>query len=268
MLESVRGRLPDYVQRPPTEPYLSLNPTTKLAIALTEALLAFVVRGWTGPLVVLAIVAASGLWAGVGRAFLPFLLATVPLIASILLVNTFLYPGATDAIVRIGPLLPTWTGLAFATQAALRVIAFAMSVALLGLTTRPDHLIADLERRGLGRRAGFVLGATLRMVPRIGERAREITDAQRARGLDTEGSPWRRARGLVPLVAPLLFGALSEVEEQTMALEARAFSAPVRRTSLRRFPDAGWQRSLRWAMLATSVLAVAASVSGALSDLP
>ena len=260
--------MPDYVQRPPTEPYRSLNPTTKLAIALTEALVAFVVRGWTGPLVVLAVVLATGLRAGVWRAFLPFLLATLPLIASILLVNTFLYPGATDLIARIGPLAPTWTGLVFATQAALRVIAFAMSVALLGLTTRPDHLIADLERRGMGRRAGFVLGATLRTVPQIGERAREITDAQRARGLDTEGSPWRRARGLVPLAAPLVFGALSEVEEVTMALEARAFSAPARRTPLRSFPDAGWQRVLRWTLLALSLLAVAGSISGALAFLP
>jgi energy-coupling factor transport system permease protein len=267
-VQHVRAGVPDFVQEPPTGTYRSLNPTTKLVIALVEAVVAFGVRGFTGPIVVLAIILVSAVAARIGRAFVPFLLATIPLIASILLVNTFLYPGATDRIFELGPLAPTWTGLGFATQAALRVIAFAMSVALLGLTTRPDDLVADLERRGMGRRAGFVLGATLRMVPRIAERASEITDAQRARALDTEGNPLRRARGLLPLAAPLVFGALTDVEEQTMALEARGFSAPGRRSVLRLFPDSARQRALRWMLLVLAVVLIGLSISGALEFLP
>lgn len=263
-----RPGVPDFVQRPPSGAYRSLNPTTKLVIAVVEALIAFTLRGWSGLAVVLAVVLVTAIIARIGRAMLPFMLATIPLIASILLVNTFLYPGATDVIVRIGPLAPTWSGLEFATQAALRVVAFALSVAVFGLTTRPDDLVADLERRGMGRRAGFVLGATLRMVPRIVRRAAEITEAQRARGLDTEGSLLRRARGVVPLAGPLVFGALTEVEEQAMALEARAFSAPGRRTVLRAFPDTGAQRALRWALVALFVMVAVASVAGWLSFLP
>jgi energy-coupling factor transporter transmembrane protein EcfT len=106
--------VPDFVQRPPEGTYRRLNPTTKLVIATVEALIAFVLRGWTGLVIVLALVFATALIARIGRAMLPFVLATIPLIASILLVNTFLYPGATDVIVRIGPLAPSWTGLEFA----------------------------------------------------------------------------------------------------------------------------------------------------------
>ena len=64
----------------------------------------------------------------------PFALATIPLVASIILINTFLFPGATDTIVSIGPLAPTWTGLTAAAQATLRVLAFALSVAVFSLT--------------------------------------------------------------------------------------------------------------------------------------
>ena len=117
------------------------------------------------------------------------MLATIPLVLSIVLVNTFIYPGATDVIARIGPLTPTWTGLTVALQAMLRVVAFALSVALFALTTPTDDLLTDLERRGLGRRGVFVIGAAIGTVPRMIERAREISDAQRARGMDTEGSP-------------------------------------------------------------------------------
>jgi energy-coupling factor transport system permease protein len=223
---------------------------------------AFVVRGWTGPIVVLALVLVTAAISGVGRRVRPFVLATLPLVISILLVNTFLFPGATDRIFALGPLAPTWTGLTAALQATLRVVAFALSVAVFSLTTPTDDLLSDLERRGLGRRGVFVIGAAIRMVPRILERASEITDAQRARGLDTEGSPWRRIRGVLPLAGPMISSALSEVEERTMALEARAFSAPGRRTTIRQVPDEPSQRILRWAIGLAVVAVVVGTVAG------
>ena len=193
---------------------------------------------------------------------LPYLLAVAPIIISILLINTFLYPGATDPIVSIGLLQPTWTGLVAAIQASLRVVAFALSIAIFVLTTEVDDLLDDLEHRGVGRRLIFVVGSAVRMIPRMIERAGEIVDAQRARGLDTEGSVWRRARGVVPLAGPMVLSALSEVEERTMALEARAFSAPGRRTTLRPLPDRPAERALRWGLFLAAVLLVGLSVAG------
>lgn len=263
-----RRELPDFVQPLPIGPYRSLSPTTKLVIAVCEALIAFAVRGWTGPLAILVVVALTAAVARLGRRLLPFVIATVPITASILLVNTFLFPGATDEIVRIGPFVPTWTGLEAALQATLRVVAFAMSVAVLVLTTRPDELVADLERRGAPRGVTFVIGATVRTIPRVVQRAGEITDAQRARGLDTEGRIWRRVRGVLPLAAPLVFGSLNEVEEQTMALEARAFSAAGQRTPLRAFPDDARQRSVRWGLALATALLIMLSIAGRLAFLP
>ena len=210
----------------------------------------------------LAIVLATAAIARVGRSLAPFALAVIPLVASILLVNTFLFPGATDVIVEVGPLRPTWTGLEAALQATLRVAAFALSVAVFALTTPTDDLLADLESRGLGRRGVFIIGAAVGMIPRMAERAGEITDSQRARGLDTEGSRLRRIRGVVPLAGPMIIGALAEVEERTMALEARAFSAPGRRTRIRSLADSPGERALRWAAGLGSIAAVAASIAG------
>jgi energy-coupling factor transport system permease protein len=254
--------LPDFVRRVPVGPYRSLNPVTKLAIAAAAAIVALGVPGWTGPAAVLATVMASAAAAGVLRRMVPFALATIPLVASILLVNTLLYPGARDVMAVIGPFQATWSGLAAALQATLRVTAFGLSAAVYALTTPTDDLLGELERRGLGRRGAFVVGAALGALPRMLRRAGEVTEAQRARGLDTEGRLWRRAWGIVPLVGPVVFGALSEVEERTMALEARAFSAPGRRTVLRTLPDSTAQRIGRWALLAVAVALAAASLAG------
>jgi energy-coupling factor transport system permease protein len=210
----------------------------------------------------LAVVIVTTTIAGLGRSVSKFALATIPLVISILLVNIFLFPGATDVLLRIGPLAATGTGLAAALQATLRVVAFALSVAVFSLTTPTDDLLSDLERRGLGRRAIFIVGSAIGTIPRMAERASEIIDSQRARGLDTEGSPVRRIRGLVPLAGPLISGALSEVEERSMALEARGFSARARRTTLRTLPDSSAQRASRWLLLAGTTILLALSLSG------
>ena len=260
--------LPDFVAPPGRGPYRSLAPSTRLVIALAMAFFAFAVRGWTGPFVVLALVLPLAARAGVVRGFAPYLLATLPFVVSVLLINTFLYPDADDVMFTIGPFSATQTGFVAAVQTALRVVAFALSVGLFALTTPTDQLVSDLERHGLGRRASFVLGAAVGLLPRLLQQAREVTEAQRARGLDTEGSFGRRLRGVVPLAGPLVIGALSDVEDRAVALEARAFSAPGRRTVLRAHPDSALQRALRWTLTVGTVLIVVAAVAGWLGWLP
>ncbi len=48
----------------------------------------------------------------------PFILATIPLVASIIIVNALFYPGATDVILDLGPVALTGTGLTAALQAS------------------------------------------------------------------------------------------------------------------------------------------------------
>ena len=248
--------LPDYVTRKPSGFYRSLNPATKLAVAALEVVAAFTIPGWLGPALVLAVVAATGVASRTLRSLFLIGLAALPLVVSIMVVNLFILPGASDPIARIGPLAPTWSGLRFGLLTTSRLLAFSSAVALAYFTTPVDDLLADMSRRGLGRRGVFVVGAAVQMVPRTIERVGEIMDAQRARGMDTEGRIWRRARGLVPLAAPVVFGALAEVEERTMALESRAFTAPGRQTLLRIPPDRPIDGALRWAALA-GVVAIA-----------
>ena len=63
--------------------------------------------------------------------------------------------------------------------------------------TRPSELVASLQHHGVPSKATFVIHNGVAMIPRLAERTREVTAAQRARGLDTEGSLLRRGRGLM-----------------------------------------------------------------------
>jgi energy-coupling factor transport system permease protein len=218
-----------------------LNPFTKLVAALTGAVLALVWGGWVAA-AVLALGILAALRAGRARRLVVAGLALLPVVLSSLLINT---------------LLPAGGGVTVALAALLRLLAATVALTLLFATTPAAELLSDLEARGLGRRATFVLGAALAAVPRAQRRAQDVIEAQRARGLDTEGSWPRRLRGVVPLVAPLVIASLAEVEDRALALEARAFGAPGRRTVLTRLPDSGVQRAARWTLLGVLVLGLA-----------
>ena len=126
------------------------------------------------------------------------LLLSLPIAASALLVNLFFYPGGEDVLFQIGPISATAEGLALALQTLARILAISGAITLFYLTTRPSDLVLDLERRGVSARVGFVANASVQTVPAMLDRANAIIAAQRARGLDTEASVWKRIRGWCP----------------------------------------------------------------------
>jgi energy-coupling factor transport system permease protein len=100
------------------------------------------------------------------------------------------------------------------------------------------------------------------------ERASVIAAAQRARGLDTEGSIRARLRGLLPLAGPVVLSSLTEVEERSLALEVLAFGRPGRRKLLWRMPDSGAQLAVRGALLLALVAVLVARITGTFPQLP
>jgi energy-coupling factor transport system permease protein len=187
---------------------------------------------------------------------------SLPLALSALLVNVFFFPSGTTVLFTIGPIRATAEGLAFAVEILARVAAISGAITLFYLTTRPGDVVVDLERRGVSSRVAFVANATVQTVPAMVARAQTIVDAQRSRGLDTQGGVWQRIRGIVPIVGPVILGSIAEVEERTMALEARGFTRPGRRTLLWWPADRPVERALRWLLVLAVPGAIAARAAG------
>ncbi|HYN64477.1 MAG TPA: energy-coupling factor transporter transmembrane component T [Candidatus Limnocylindrales bacterium] len=230
-----------------------LNPLTKLVLAGVSTALAIVLGGVLGPavLVLLAVLLPGALAGILPRLLRTALLLSLPIAISVLVVNLFFYPAGRQVLLEVGPIRATAEGLEFAVETLARIGAISGAITLFYLTTPPAELVLDFERRGVAARIAFVVIASVQTVPAMVERAAAITAAQRARGLDTEGSIWKRVRGVVPLAGPVLLGSLAEIEERTMALEARGFTRPGRRTLLWHPADSGRQTLLRWLLLAT-----------------
>jgi energy-coupling factor transporter transmembrane protein EcfT len=153
-------------------------------------------------------------------------------------------------------------GVALAAQVVARVLTMAGAAVLFYATTRPSELVASLQYHGLPARATFIIYNGVAMIPRLAERAREVTEAQRARGLDTEGSWLRRGRGVVEVAVPTVLSAIAETETRTLALETRGFTRPGRPTLLWRPRDSSTQRLARWGIVAALALLALARLAG------
>jgi energy-coupling factor transport system permease protein len=256
--------LPAAIGRPGPSAFHRLNPLTKATLATASAIAAVIVGGLVGPMLLLAAaVAAPAAAAGVlRRLVVTSVLLALPIALSAFLLNLFFFPGGREVLLRVGPVVATAEGLEFALEILVRIMAISGAITLFYLTTRPGDLVVDLERRGVSPRIAFVANASVQTVPAMVDRAAQITAAQRARGLDTEGSVLRRARGVVPIVAPVILGSIAEVEERTLALEARSFSRPGRRTLLWAPSDHAAEAVLRWALILAVLGLVVARAAG------
>lgn len=238
-------------------PLYRWHPLTKGALLLATILVAFAdLLPWRwlplAPLVLsgllLLLVMRSGLRL-TGRLLRILFLFLVPLGISLFFVQGFLFPGATEVIFSLGPAALKWEGIRFGLRILTRFLPVMIATLMLVLTTRMPDLALALTQAGLPYELAYVFLSAYQLVPDSFVRAQKISDAQRARGLRTEGSLLVRLRGLLPLVGPLITGSLQQVEERALALEARAFRAVGPRTAWRQLTDSPAQRIARWALV-------------------
>lgn len=218
-------------------------------------------------LLLLAVAAPAAAAHAVGAVARRTGLVAAPVVIAVVLVAALTRPGA-HVLVVVGPFDVTAEGVDFAARITLRLIVMASALVLFGLTTPVRSVVADLERRGTAPGLVYAVAATLDAVPQMVERGRTIRDAQRARGLDTEGSIGARLRGVLPLAAPAVLGAIHDVEGQALALETRGFGRPGKRHVLWAPPDSSAERVARWALVIAVVILIAGTASGVLPPLP
>ena len=252
-------RLSFYVNR--DSPIHSLNPLTKLTLVLGLVLISFASPWyWTPQFLVLFGIIPLIFLGKVQREYFGTMLRLIlPASGILFLMQVFFLPGQQE-IFRIWVITITQESLTNAVTNATRIFLMVSSFTLFLLTTHPSELMGDLTRRGLPGQFAYVIVSTLQIIPQMQAKAQTIIAAQRSRGLDTEGTFAKRLGALVPLVGPLVFGSLVEVEERAIAIEARGFTSTRKKTFLRELPDTSIDKFIRWALVALVLLTFAAKL--------
>lgn len=242
-----------------------LHPLTKLSLAGLALVLGLIAPGamLTYLLVLVYILPLSLLARVGGRLFNAAWRIVLPFAISVFLIQGLFWQTGPVAV-PLGPISLKTEGLIFAAASTGRILTLVCAFLLLSLTTRPDELMIALDERGLPPTLTYIVLATVQIVPRFQARARTILDAQRARGLQTEGNYLQRFKGLLPLIVPLVLSSIVDVEERAIALEARGFSKPGPKTSYRVLHQGEAEPALRVLLLLTMTAAAVARIGSLL----
>lgn len=113
-----------------------------------------------------------------------------------------------------------------------KLTAIVSTLTMLTLITPVKDFTLALEKKGLNPKAAFILMLTLQTIPEMKKQADVIMDSQKARGIETEGNVFVRAKALIPIFIPLVLSSIANTEERAITLEARGFSVGEKRTIL------------------------------------
>ncbi len=232
----------------------SANPLTKLVLVFAIILVSYLSPWyWTASVLILGDVLLSFV-GKVQREYLQTVARLLlPVVGFLFLMQSLFLPYGETEIFSFGFISLTVENIQIAYLNASRIFVMVSSFILLVLSTHPSELMTDFTRRGVPGQLSYVVVSTLQILPQMQAKAVAIIDAQRSRGLDTQGSLRKRIGALVPLVGPLVFGSLVEVEERAIAIEARGFTSRLPKTSLREVADTSADRVARWLLVAITL---------------
>lgn len=232
-----------------------LDPLTKVIIAVTAVVLTFILTDYIANGAVLLLSLTILISAGALRRALPVLSGVLILAASFFIVQGLVYPGNETPLFGLGRVVLYQEGVLVGLELTLRLYNILSATLIIVLATHPTHLVEALVRRGMSPRFGYVLMAVLQIIPTMADRSGAIMDAQRSRGMETEGSLWTRIKAFIPLMGPLVTSSLISTEERALALEVRGFASTGKPTFLREEHIPGYAFLLRWLALAALVAA-------------
>ena len=239
-----------------------LHPLTKGLITLFLLVAGLTLPGnWTGYILVLFIILPLAGWGRILREFFKAVaVVSIPFILSVVVIQS-LFWGEGTPLFTFWILAPKQEGALFALISVGRIVLVMAGFILFAMSTRLDTLMISLKQVGVPSSLAYIIVTTLQIIPRFQAKASTILDAQRSRGLETEGNLFIRARALVPLVLPLVLGSLVEIEERAIAIEARGFNSNKKETSLMEIADTKLQAQLRRVLFIFMILTVLARVA-------
>lgn len=171
----------------------------------------------------------------IGKVFkkvIPLISFSLIVLLSIVLIQGLFNRSNKTPVLNIGSITFYKEGLLYAFKICMRVINIICAFAILILTTKPSDLIETLVRKGLSPRIGYVLSSVLQIIPQMVATMDTISDAQRSRGMETEGKLLTRIKAFIPLIGPVVMNSLIATRERAMALEVRGFNSKAKKSFL------------------------------------
>jgi energy-coupling factor transporter transmembrane protein EcfT len=194
--------------------------------------------------------AASGIW----EKFFKFYKSIFIFIAFIFVVQTLVI--RSDAVLfRFGIFNVYAEGLRHAIFLCFIILNVAGILLWLFQTTEIKEMTYVLEKMGINYKASFVFLSTFQMIEVLTKSSKTIMNAQRARGIETEGNLVVRCKAFFPMIVPLVVGSIMNTEERVLTLECRGFDTQCPKTRLLELKKSGNEsKAIAFAIIVTAAI--------------
>ena len=167
------------------------------------------------------------------RRVFPLIAFSFTILITIFLIHGLFNHENATLLFAAGPIRFYREGVQYAARISCNVLNMLLAFAVFVLTTKPVELVEDMERAGFSPKIGYVISSVFQIVPQMSGTMNTIMDAQRSRGLETEGSLITRAKSFLPLISPVVMSSLINTRERAIALEIRGFESGEKKTYLK-----------------------------------
>jgi energy-coupling factor transport system permease protein len=151
-------------------------------------------------------------------------------------------------------------GLEYALKYFSRIAPLMCALFLLFRTMNMTDLGIGMYEGGIPYNISFMFISTFQTIPILGKDMNQIMDAQRARGLDTEGNLWSRFKAFLPVMVPVVANAIMRVRNQAVALETKGFNSTAKKTVYRDLPRTTKDKVIKWVSILISIGSVIYSI--------
>jgi energy-coupling factor transport system permease protein len=219
---------------PPDSPALKIDPIAKIAVGLGVNLLYF-------------LTAFSLIW-GIGEIIFmlslliyckvklkiisTFLLLCVPLVVSLIIMQSFFRPAAQTIIFSWGPITVYLENFMYGLRLALNLVGSILGTVFILLTNSERDLIYALQKIRIPHFIYLIVGLTLRSLSTFFEDAVTILQAKQSRGLDPKKlSFFQKIKQYASLLVPLIMMEIGRAEHMALSIDSRGFSLRGKRTA-------------------------------------
>ena len=233
-----------------------LHPYTKLLYILTAIMIPLTGgKLWLFPVMIVSslILLLSG---KIIKRALPLVGFSFTLIVVIFLIQGLFNHNNETVLFSIGWINFYKEGMLFATRIGSNILNNRLAFGVFVLTTSPQELVDELEKSGFSPKFGYVINSVFQILPQMMATKDTITDAQRSRGMETDGNLLVRMKAFLPLISPVVMSSLINTRERAIALDVRGFGRKQKKTWLYDRPKYKWDPVARIILVALMIITI------------
>ena len=159
-------------------------------------------------------------------------------------------------------------GFAYASRFFLRVCPLMCALFTIFLSIDITDLGVVICKAGVPYKAMFTFVDSFQVITMLSKDMEQIRDAQRARGLNTEGNLIQRFKAFVPIMVPVVANSIVKVQDQAVAMDTKGFNSQCKKTVYRDIVPYKWDPLCKWVGILLSVSAVAYAILTATGVIP